>query len=194
MIIVYAVDAHGNELSVRKLIKVFKELSADFLILGGDLSFSLNLLKDVDKYAIITGECDDIYMTKHAKELNVLFDGNVLEIYGVKMGFIGGLSVHQSLRRLMGRYNGYLDVLVTHFPPKGCLDLILSKYHAGLVEVLDIVLKYGVKYVLTGHYHDNVGICRLGSALVINPGPLMFGKYLLISNIKGALDIQFCTL
>lgn len=192
MSMAYAVDAHGEELNVRRLAKALKEV--ELLILGGDLSFDLNLFKGVGKLAVVTGECDDIYLTKCARKLGILLDGDIMEACGLKIGFIGGLSVHQSIRRLMRRCGGHLDILVTHFPPKGCLDLILDRYHAGLVEVLSIVQRYGVRYVLTGHYHDNVGSCRVGSALVVNPGPLMLGKYLLINCSRGAPDFHMCTL
>lgn len=178
MRIAYAVDAHGNEVNIRKLISILSKGGVDALILGGDYCADLNLITSLGKTFIISGECDDTYLTKHTRKLGIIIDGNVITLGGVKIGGVGGLSPHQSLRSLISRGITSLDILVTHLPPKGCLDIVLGRYHSGLSEVRDYVVRCGVKYVLTGHYHGNRGVCSLSNALVINPGPLMLGYYL----------------
>ncbi len=192
MIIAYVVDVHGNEAYIKKLVGILNNLNIDLAVFGGDLSFSLGLLDGVGiKYVIVPGECDDIYLTKHARTLGVLYDGKVMNIDGLKIGFVGALGAHQSIRRLAGRCSDGLDLLITHMPPKGCLDIILGKYHGGLIELLDLIRKCRIKYVLTGHYHDNVGVCRLDSSLVINPGPMMLGRYLIVYYYSGTLSYEF---
>lgn len=192
MIIVYVVDVHGNEAYIKKLVSFLNNLNIDLLIFGGDLSFNLGLLNEVKvKYVVVPGECDDIYLTKYARGRGVLYDGEVMNLNGLKIGFVGALEVHQSIRRLVSRCSDTLDLLVTHMPPKGCLDVLLGKYHGGLIELLDLIRNYKIKYVLTGHYHDNIGVCKLNSSLVINPGPMMLGKYLIMHYDGGALRYEF---
>ncbi len=193
--LVYGVDVHGDQSSFRKLITVFKDVNADLMILGGDLNVDLQLLAELrDKVMVVPGECDDIYVTKRARELGILFDGVVASVNECRIGFLGGLSAHQSIRRLYDGNQGPLDFLVTHFPPKGCLDLILGKHHGGLKELNALITKYQVKYVLTGHYHGNVGSCTLADAVVLNPGPLNQGNYLIMRCSRRGAEYKFMKL
>ncbi|MEM0453626.1 MAG: metallophosphoesterase family protein [Sulfolobales archaeon] len=192
MRIIYAVDIHGDETALKKLNKISNNLNVDLMILGGDIDAELLLLKESSyKVSIIPGECDDIYITKQARELGILFDGTTLNVGNYRIGFIGGLSAHQSIRKFYERVKENVDILVTHFPPKGCLDLVMSKFHGGLHELNSIIAKYKVKYVLTGHYHDNVGSCTLENAIVINPGPLNFGNFLFLEYNEALTNYEF---
>ncbi len=193
--IVYGVDLHGNEVSFKEFVKVFRKLGADLMILGGDLNVDLKSLAELrGRVMIVPGECDDVYITKYAKKLDMLFDGIAVSVNNCRVGFVGSLSVHQSMRKFYERTKGSVDVLITHFPPKGCLDLVMGKYHGGLKELSSMVLEYKVRYVLTGHYHDEVGTCFLGSAVVINPGPLMLGNYLILNYDGLSADYTFMKL
>ncbi|MEM4518702.1 MAG: metallophosphoesterase [Sulfolobales archaeon] len=193
--VVYGVDLHGNELNLYKVINVFRALRADLMILGGDINAGLQGLAEIrDKVVLLPGECDDVYVTKHARELGILFDGTAISISGCRVGFVGGLSVHQSIRKLYEGVQGTIDILVTHFPPKGCLDLVMGKYHGGLRELNDVIVRYGVKYVLTGHYHDNIGTCFLNNTLVLNPGPLDLGNYLILNYCGVSANYTFMRL
>ncbi|MEM1897675.1 MAG: hypothetical protein QXD36_01015, partial [Sulfolobales archaeon] len=74
--VVYGVDLHGNELNLYKVINAFRALRADLMILGGDINAGLQGLAEIrDKVVLLPGECDDVYVTKHARELGILFDG-----------------------------------------------------------------------------------------------------------------------
>ncbi len=185
--IIYCVDIHGSEDNFRKLLIESSKLGVEAIIIGGDINIDLKNVMQLKshKLILIPGECDDIYITKCARELNILSDGVVVDVDGIRIGCVGGLAAHQSIRRLYKHINavGGFDILVTHFPPKGCLDNVLNNFHSGLKEVRDLVLKYSVKYVFTGHYHDNIGVCILGTSVVINPGPLSLGYYLMVEYI-----------
>jgi len=185
--IIYCVDIHGSEHNFRKLLLESTRLGVGIMILGGDININLKNVGTLNHYklVLVPGECDDIYITKYAKELSILSDGIIVDIDNIKIGCIGGLDVHQSIRRLYKYINdiGGPDLLVTHFPPKGCLDSVLNNLHSGLREVRDLILRYSIKYVFTGHYHDNIGVCVLGNSIVINPGPLSLGHYLLVEYI-----------
>lgn len=196
MRVIYAVDIHGYERGLKKLAEVSNSLKADLMVLGGDINADLTILNGLNcKVAVTPGECDDIYITKRARELGILFDGSTVDSDSWIIGFVGGLSVHQSIRKLYERATNSVDLLVTHFPPKGCLDLVLGKYHGGLNELNSIIAKYKVTYVLTGHYHDNVGVCLMCSnALVMNPGPLTHGKFLLLDYNDTVIEYRFMRL
>ncbi len=185
--IIYCVDIHGSEHNFRRLLIESTKLGVEVIIIGGDINIDLKdvILFNHYRLLLIPGECDDVYITKYARELNILSDGVVVDVDGIKIGCVGGLTTHQSIRRLYKYINtiGGLDLLVTHFPPKGCLDSVLNNLHSGLREVRDLILRYSVKYVFTGHHHDNIGVCVLGNSIVINPGPLSLGHYLLVEYI-----------
>jgi len=77
-----------------------------------------------------------------------------------------------------------IDVLVTHEPPEGILD-VSNKKHWGSIDILQKVLKTTPKYHLFGHAHEAYGILRGNStvfsnaALTDNSGKLLFQTRLL---------------
>ena len=66
---------------------------------------------------------------------------------------------------------GNVDVLLSHTPPLGTLDLTRSGLHAGSASIRRHALR-SARVVLCGHIHEAAGVARLGSALVLNPGSL----------------------
>jgi len=66
---------------------------------------------------------------------------------------------------------GNVDVLLSHTPPLGTLDLTRSGIHAGSQSIRRHALR-SARVVLCGHIHEAAGVARLGNALVLNPGSL----------------------
>lgn len=60
------------------------------------------------------------------------------------------------------------DVLVTHEPPRGTLDVAFNGQHAGSEHVLDMVTRFRPKVHTFGHIHESPGIVPLGATLAVN--------------------------
>src|SRR5262249_62320292 len=60
------------------------------------------------------------------------------------------------------------DVLVTHEPPAGVLDLARSGRHIGTRAVLELLTRLRPRVLTCGHVHETLGIEQFGETLVIN--------------------------
>lgn len=52
------------------------------------------------------------------------------------------------------------DILVTHGPPYGVLDLNMHKQHTGCKDLLNQVLKIKPKLHVFGHIHEGYGVFK----------------------------------
>lgn len=66
----------------------------------------------------------------------------------------------------LGRVPQY-DIMVSHGPPIGALDLV-DGYHVGSVALRDHLVLKRPNLCICGHIHDNVGRETVGSTLVVN--------------------------
>jgi len=60
------------------------------------------------------------------------------------------------------------DVLVTHEPPLGTLDLASSGRHIGTQVVRDLIARLRPKVLTCGHVHESPGIAQVEDTLVVN--------------------------
>lgn len=60
------------------------------------------------------------------------------------------------------------DVLVTHEPPHGVLDLVASGTHIGSQHVLELLTRLRPRILACGHVHESPGIAEAGDTLVVN--------------------------
>jgi len=153
------------------------------VLIGGDCNLDPQKLplKNRIKYYILSGDKDDIYITKEARKNNILLDGSITQLEGVLIAGIGGLDYYQNvvrLNKILSTSNNLkIDILVTHHPPLGCLDLIEPLgLRAGLRTIRNLIVRLKPTIVLTGHLR-NKGICYIEESLVINPGPANEGNY-----------------
>ena len=69
-------------------------------------------------------------------------------------------------------------ILVSHNPPKGlACDQCAPNVHVGSQTFTDFIAKTKPLAVLCGHIHEGIGIDKIGDTVVVNPGPLLEGKY-----------------
>ncbi|MCS7099621.1 MAG: hypothetical protein NZ925_04695, partial [Sulfolobales archaeon] len=121
---------------------VAKQAEVDLLLLGGDVVISENFIKELSNIDIlmVSGDEDDVHTIRLAKKYNVLLDGKVTEVGSVKIGGIGAISTSLNYSTIMSS-SEKIDVLLTHYPPYGCLDRQPPLYvHSGL-KSLRILLK-----------------------------------------------------
>ncbi len=83
------------------------------------------------------------------------------------------------------------SVLISHNPPKDTLcDDIGNNVHVGSVAVRDFILEHQPDVCICGHIHEARGIDRLGRTLVVNPGNLAGGGYVLLRVNDGQLSVE----
>jgi Icc-related predicted phosphoesterase len=69
-------------------------------------------------------------------------------------------------------------VLVTHQPAYGtALDRTGSGGHAGSTALRDFIEREQPVLAVSGHIHEAAGVDRIGTCLLVNPGPFRAGRY-----------------
>jgi Icc-related predicted phosphoesterase len=61
-----------------------------------------------------------------------------------------------------------IDVLITHGPPAGVLDLTMRGENVGCPHLRDWILEHQPKLVVCGHIHLGYGTAMLGNTRVVN--------------------------
>ncbi len=71
-----------------------------------------------------------------------------------------------------------VQIAVPHMPPHAtAVDRVKSGAHVGSRSVREFLESRRPALCLTGHIHEAVGSDRVGSTLVLNPGPFASGRY-----------------
>jgi uncharacterized protein len=60
------------------------------------------------------------------------------------------------------------DVLITHEPPYGTLDMASKVRHIGSRPVRDLMVKLRPRLLTCGHVHESPGVERVGETVVVN--------------------------
>ncbi len=82
-------------------------------------------------------------------------------------------------------------VLISHNPPKDTLcDHIGNNVHVGSVAVRDFILEHQPDICICGHIHESKAMDRLGRTIVVNPGNLAAGGYVLLRVNNGQLSVE----
>jgi len=120
------------------------------------------------------------------KDCSYLLDQEIV-VWGIRIWgsphtpYFGGWAFNESpgaeIRRKWDLIPEGIDILVTHGPPFGVLDVNKKGEHCGCVDLLDAVRRIKPRYHLFGHIHEGYGqstifhsdgsktICLNGSAL-----------------------------
>lgn len=148
-----AVSRVSHPKDIGTLIEVVKISEAEITLLCGDVNINESFFSDLPniKVVMISGDDDDVHVIKVARRHNVLIDGKIVEVSGVKIGGIGAVSTSLDSTSLT-LAGGNVDILMTHYPPYGCLDrmppLLIP---SGLKTVRSVVDSLKPSLVLIGH-------------------------------------------
>lgn len=82
-------------------------------------------------------------------------------------------------------------ILISHNPPKdSACDRISSGAHVGSTAVRKFIEEKQPDICVCGHIHEAKSIDKLGKTLVLNPGMLSEGSYVLIRYCEGQLGAE----
>lgn len=121
---------------------VARQAEVDILLLGGDIAISEDFIRELSNINIlmVSGDEDDIHTIRLAKKYNILLDGKIAEVGSVKIGGVGAISTSLDYSTIMSS-SEKIDVLLTHYPPYGCLDRRPPLYVPSGLKSLYILLK-----------------------------------------------------
>lgn len=73
-------------------------------------------------------------------------------------------------------------ILISHNPPKDtACDILPNGLHVGCSTLRDFLLKHQIDICICGHIHEARAVDNLGQSIIINPGELSQGGYVVIS-------------
>ena len=82
-------------------------------------------------------------------------------------------------------------VLVSHNPPKdSACDVIPGNIHVGSTAVRAFLEEAQPDVCLCGHIHEARAVDRVGRTIVVNPGALAQGGYVLLRSSGGKLSVE----
>ncbi|MBC5792856.1 MAG: metallophosphoesterase family protein [Nanohaloarchaea archaeon] len=88
-----------------------------------------------------------------------------------------GEEIKTAIETLHGRMKSDRKAAVIHMPPaRTNLDQVDGD-HVGSEEVRELIEEKDFELVLTGHIHESWGEHELSGTHVVNPGPVMEGRY-----------------
>ncbi|TAJ43822.1 metallophosphoesterase family protein [Methanofollis fontis] len=205
-------DLHGN---LGKL-ESFMDLQPDFVIIAGDLTQfgpcemvkTLNSLIDVPCFAV-PGNCDPCDICNaidHSDFVNL--HGSAFTLGKISMVGIGGSNPtpfgtpfelpEEEIDRMLQKAIAHMDrnihnVLVTHAPPYGALDLA-GDTHVGSTSVRNHIKAFDL--VCCAHMHEHRGVEELDGVRIVNPGPASEGNCAMIhfGDEPGDFTIELLTL
>ena len=197
-------DVHSRSSIIDRLGKKIHGIDIDLVLIAGDLTHfgtlkeSLNILNRFKKYfskvVFIPGNCDPPEL------LEFKDDNDLYNIHCRSLGYkgyifygIGGSNLtpfstwieysEELLKEMIlkaGMYPANKLIIVTHTPPYGVLDKILYGEHVGSKALRNFLEKHQPLLWITGHIHESRGVAKVGSTVIVNPGPLMRKYYALI--------------
>ena len=183
-------DLHRSRGRASVLVEASRE--ADLVIAAGDFCTMREGLEDA--FALLSGigasmvavpgnaESADELRAAAPKGVTVLH-GEGAEIgglqlfglgYGVPVTPFGAWSCDLTEKTAAGMLAGCTsaDILVTHSPPKGVVDVSSRGEHLGSTAVLAAIEQKRSKLVVCGHIHASAGeVGYVGETAVVNAGP-----------------------
>jgi len=179
--------------------------SADMLIFCGDMSFTGDI-SDIENFAIhmeqtncrykiaIAGNHDFCFEDKRKKEaesilknhgITYLNDSGIniegINIWGspVQPEFMDWAFNRKRGEDIQKHWNlipEKTDVLITHGPPAGILDVTMANVHAGCENLLETINKIRPRLHCFGHIHESAGIIDRNKTIFANAS-VLDGRY-----------------
>ncbi len=154
-------DIHGRPERVARVRALVLEHSPHVVLLAGDLTHAdvgqeaLDLLGTLPVPVLaLPGNMDGFLALAKLKRHGKITGPKPVVIDGFSFG---GPNVEQPC-----------DVLVTHEPPQGTLDLVASGRHIGSEHVLELMRRHRPRLLACGHAHEAPGVEQVGETLVVN--------------------------
>jgi Icc-related predicted phosphoesterase len=185
---IYAVaDIHGRPARMALIQKNVLKLKPDVLVVAGDITHFTGPVPVISRLnempapvLAVRGNTDLARVESLFKRFPNVYPLHLKEaiIKGVRfVGLSGTLPLPFASRiclneagiitKLKPLLNGN-PVLVAHPPPRGTLDQVFGRFHAGCRRLKEIVITYQPKLMICGHIHETPGTAFLGNTRIVN--------------------------
>lgn len=202
MMIFHLSDIHGDISFLAALAHELKHahvvaLSGD-ITHNGDVAAARSIMEAIaalnSTIVAVHGNWDGPAVQEYLRESGYGVHGRGRIVEGIGFFGAGGCPAsmfdfpseytEEELAALLGKGYGEIRgaaaaVLISHTPPKNCLDRTFLGIRAGSASVREFIEKSTVDLCLTGHIHESPGREVLNSCTVVNAGPFMKGRYAL---------------
>jgi len=185
---IYAVaDIHGKPEKIALVREKTEDLKPDALVVAGDITNYFNSVDVIEQFShmpvpvlAIRGNTD---LSRVDRLLDDYPNTNSLHLREQKIKGVSFVGVSGTIpvpfdSRIRLREKGIFDiltalvnedsVLVVHSPPRGILDEVFGRFHAGCRRLYHLVLHRQPRLVLCGHIHERPGIASIGQTTVVN--------------------------
>jgi Icc-related predicted phosphoesterase len=192
MRILHVSDAHCDTGALKRILA---GESYDLAVATGDFecleTVEAFLSSAAGRALAVTGNMDHPAVFRRLMEAGALLDGRLESVGGLVFAGVGGLDPATSIRTLRGRLGGSrVDVLLSHHPPMGVLDLTVVGVRAGLDSVRRLVEELRPALHMFGHIHESPGYESQGGTLFVNPGPAYEGRYAVVEVSRGRAEAR----
>ncbi|MCI0498091.1 MAG: metallophosphoesterase family protein [Planctomycetales bacterium] len=198
-------DIHGRIQRIPSLAQ--KVQDCDVIVLAGDITHfggrqeafeALSAFAPLRGKPVLAvhGNCDYPAVRDVLQEQYLSLHGCFRELQGMVFVGAGGSLGHSGAtpgeagesefskileRSLAGVVPGSRLVLVTHQPAWGTdLDVQFFVQHTGSRSIRSFIEDHQPLLAVSGHMHEARGVDRLGSTILVNPGPFRNGCYAII--------------
>ena len=199
--ILHFTDVHGAAF----LFEEIKEeiTVADLIIISGDITHfgkqdeARKILDKISPYNsnifAVAGNCDFPVVESFLTDIKIGIHRRFVEFSGFNIVGIGGSlpcpgttpyeytekEVELWLNELSLQLTGKVPfIFIVHQPPYNTLnDAVNETDHVGSKAIRKFILEMTPVLCLTGHIHEGIGIDKLGTCKIVNPGPFRTGKY-----------------
>lgn len=204
MKIVALTDIHGRVQAADLIADDLK--SADLVILPGDLTTfgkreeAAQIVDAVRKHnanvLAVMGNCDYPEVEQYLTDEGLCIHRSHRRVNGVVFAGLGGSlkcpiptlnewTEEQVAEHLEAAVKGAPAdvplVLVSHQPARNTItDLAANGGHVGSTAVRDFIERHKPILCLSGHIHEAQGTDSIGPTTLVNPGPFMEGRYVVV--------------
>jgi len=208
---IYAVaDIHGKPARMARVHQTVSELNPDALVVAGDITGYINPDPVINQLNQMPVPVLGIRGNSDLKKVDRLLDyyPNTVSLHlkthpirGLNfVGVSGTIAVPFSTRigwhekRIFNTLAALVDensVLVVHSPPRGLLDEVFGKFHAGCRRLHQLVTQRQPRLLLCGHIHECPGVASLGQTTVVNCNIAGAGRGAVLEfNSDGSFRVQ----
>ena len=190
-----AADIHGKQTRIESIRDALRTLKPDALILAGDITNYLNstfVIEQLNQMPVpvlaIRGNADlakvDRLLDSYPNTASLHLRKHVIN--GTKFTGVSGTIPVPFSSRIRLRENRIFDrladlinedsVLIAHPPPRGLLDKVFGRIHAGCRRLHHLILHRQPRLVICGHIHECPGIASIGPTTVVNCSVAQSGR------------------
>ncbi len=211
-------DVHGAIDTTRRIIE--NESGYDVVVMSGDAApygaprGAVKVLRKISELVsprlliAVPGNMDDpsAYEELQGSNGNIrIVHGRSISVGDIVLVGVGGSpptpfrtvfemsedEIARILEQAIHGVNSTNVVLISHAPPyKTKCDKVVTGLHVGSKAVRSFIEQKKPILCICGHIHESRAVDRIGSTIIVNPGPAMRGFYAVIEVSRGSVEAE----